>query len=80
MEDKVTRRKARKSAGPPQTEAETPAEVSRMAGLAGLRMSEEDAAWVSNKLAQRRAASDAVRRLDYHHHEPAATFAPPRHG
>ena len=58
---------------------EPPDEVSRAAGLAGIRLSAQDAAWAANKTAQRRAATEAVRKLDYRRHEPANTFAPPRY-
>lgn len=60
-------------------EPETPDEASRVADLAGIRLSAQDAAWVANKTAQRRAAAEAVRKLDYRRHEPANTFAPPRY-
>lgn len=59
-------------------EAETADEVSRGAGLAGVGLSAQDAAWVANKIAQRRAAAESVRKLDYRHHEPANTFTPAR--
>ncbi len=60
-------------------EPETADEASRVAGLAGIRLSAQDAAWVAHKTAQRRAAAEAVRKLDYRGHEPASTFAPPRY-
>ena len=60
-------------------EPETADEVSRAAGLAGIRLSAQDAAWVARKIAQRKAQAELVRKLDYRGHEPASTFVPPRH-
>ena len=69
--------RAKTSTAAPDTE--TAAEVSRMAALAGMKLSVEDAAWVANKIAQRHAAAELVRKLDYRRHEPASVFMPPRY-
>gem|GEM_PF-3006815 len=58
---------------------ESSAESSRIAELAGLKLSEADAAWVANKVVQRRAAAGLVRELPFAGREPANTFAPPRY-
>ncbi|MSQ09233.1 MAG: hypothetical protein EXR57_02880 [Dehalococcoidia bacterium] len=74
----------RRKSGSPGVQAavapETAEESSRIAALAGLKLSIEDAAWVANKTAQRRAASETVRSLNYRGHEPANTFGPARYG
>jgi hypothetical protein len=50
------------------------AEMSRMASLAGVRLSVKDATWVANKVVQRDAAIQAVRKLPYRDREPANTL------
>ena len=76
----MPRRKSGSPGASPAVATETPEESSRMAALAGLKLSVKDAAWVANKTAQRRAASETVRKLPYRGHEPANTFGPARHG
>ena len=56
-----------------QFAAETSNAVSRAAMAAGIRLTEQDAAWAANKLAQRRVAVDLVRKLPYSGYEPAST-------
>ena len=53
---------------------ETASEVSKAATAAGIRLTEQDAAWAANKLAQRRKAVELVRTLPYARHEPAPTL------
>ena len=72
-------RSARAKTSTTAPDTETAAEVSRMAALAGMKLSEEDAAWVANKVAQRHASAELVRKLDYRRHEPASVFMPPRY-
>ncbi len=76
----MPRRKSGSPGGPAAVSTETAEEASRIAALAGLKLSVKDAAWVANKMAQRRAASETVRSLNYRGHEPANTFETARYG
>ena len=76
----MPRRKSASPGAPAPVATETAEESSRTAALAGLKLSVKDAAWVANKTAQRRAASETVRKLDYRGHEPANPFEPVRYG
>ncbi len=54
---------------------ESPQELSRAAELTGITLTEQNAAWVANKVAQRRAAIEVVKKLPYQGHEPANSLS-----
>jgi hypothetical protein len=72
----MTRKVANARPGKAAAIAESAADASTAASRAGISLSEEDAAWVANKMAQRDAAFKAVRATPYSGHEPANTFRP----
>ncbi len=71
--------KQRRASAKAAPEVETPEEISRMGDLAGVQISVEQARWVAGKIAQRRAAVEAVRGLPYQGYEPANAFRPPEY-